>query len=97
VPQEAAEEARQAEMQRRFAAENERRRRIDRIRRSRDGESGGSGGGGAAAQQKVNRSVNRARKKKLEKAVSTYMSARLLRMPRSATQPHVCPGPSRLL
>ena len=95
MPQEAAEEARQAEMQRRFAAENERRRRIDRIRRSRDGESGGSGG--AAAQQKVNRSVNRARKKKLEKAVSTYMSARLLRMPRSATQPHVCPGPSRLL
>ena len=85
MPQEAAEEARQAEMQRRFAAENERRRRIDRIRRSRDGESGGSGG--AAAQQKVNRSVNRARKKKLEKAVSTYMSARLLRMPRSATQP----------
>ena len=85
MPQEAAEEARQAEMQRRFAAENERRRRIDRIRRSRDGESGGSGG--AAAQQKVNRSVNRARKKKLEKAVSTYMSARLLRMPRSVTQP----------
>ena len=96
MPQEAAEEARQAEMQRRFAAENERRRRIDRIRRSRDGESGGSGGGGAAAQQKVNRSVNRARKK-LEKAVSTYMEARLLRMPRSATQPHICPGPSRLL
>jgi len=86
--QEAAEEARQAEMQRRFAAENERRRRIDRIRRSRDGESGGSGG--AAAQQKVNRSVNRARKKKLEKAVSTYMSARLLRMPRSVTS---APGP----
>ena len=95
MPQEAAEEARQAEMQRRFAAENERRRRIDRIRRSRDGESSGSGG--AAAQQKVNRSVNRARKKKLEKAVSTYMSARLLRMPRSATQPRICPGPSRML
>ena len=80
----AAEQARQEEMERRFAAENERRRRIDRVRRNRDRQSVGFG---ASASSSSDRKVATARRKKLEKNVSTYLAARLLRMPRGHKKP----------
>lgn len=63
------------EMKLRIAAETERRRRIDRVRRAREKSQTDSG-------LSVDSSVRKQRKKKLEKGVSTYMAARLLRMPK---------------
>lgn len=75
----AAEEALREETERRMAAETERRRRIDRVRRSRDGQSVGF--------KETESKVAKARRKKLEKNVSTYLAARLLRMPRGHKNP----------
>jgi len=83
---ESAEEARQEEMQRRFAAENERRRRIDRVRRNRETQSVGFGGV-ELSRNSSEAKVQKARRKKLEKNVSTYMAARLLRMARGHKNP----------
>lgn len=79
----AAEQARQEEMERRFAAENERRRRIDRVRRNRDRQSVAFSASATSSDTKV----ATARRKKLEKNVSTYLGARLLRMPRGHKKP----------
>jgi hypothetical protein len=72
---EAAEVRCNEEMKLRIAAETERRRRVDRVRRAREkAQNDGS--------PSVDSSVRKQRKKKLEKGVSTYMAARLLRMPK---------------
>lgn len=68
-----AELARQEEMERRMAAENERRRRIDRVRRNRERQSVGFS---PAADSSSESMVAKARRKKLEKNVSTYLAAR---------------------
>ncbi len=71
---EAAEARCSEEMKLRIAAETERRRRVDRVRRAREKSQTDS--------SSVDSSVRKQRKKKLEKGVSTYMAARLLRMPK---------------
>lgn len=73
---EAAERRCEEELQRRIAAETERRRRVDRVRRAREKTVGDP--------SQISK-VQKARRKKLEKGVSTYLAARLLRMPKVST------------
>ena len=85
---EAAEARCQEEMQLRLAAEGERRRRVERVRLARENSQGGGGdaqGGGGGLGR--NSYMQKARKKKLEKAVSTFIAARLLRMPKGHKKP----------